>query len=102
MGSKKSSKSAKKYLSIEVTAEDIENGERDSSSACPIALAVDRSVIGLDFFSVSHFYIRLNFKNGTCMYFCLDKKTSDFIDRFDAGKSVKPIAVKLPLPALPW
>ena len=81
-----------RYLTIEVTAEDIALGKSGSTTECPVALAARSGVVSPfvddeDVSTLEEYDVRL-VARGT-------KKMRDFISRFDDGLSVKPTTFRL-------
>lgn len=84
-----------RYLTIEVTADDIAMGERRNAYACPIALALRRHVqtaeVGfpyVEFSTAEKLYVRA--------YMTL--RMLDFIGLFDRGNLVQPTTFRLTVP----
>ena len=75
-------------LRIKVTAEDIRLGERNTTSACPIARRLKASYKPKSL-CVDSNKIEMFFKTGT-VTFEPDKAITKFIEEFDKGMSVKP------------
>lgn len=78
-------------IKVEVTKEDIANGERENSCKCPVALALSR--LGTD----------VSVGNGEIGFWLGDKyrlieipdMVDDFITQFDNGKEVEPFEFTL-------
>lgn len=76
---------------IEVTQEDIDQGQRAEIRECAIALALNRtfdshySVVSPTFFSVGTWFAKL------------PKAAREFVRKFDAGERVKPFCFALPM-----
>ena len=86
----------RKTIRIEVTAEDIAKGRRQSACACPIALAMERvgacPVVGTDAANISFGYRRFDHVE-------LPPEATEFITKFDDGDtSVRPFSFDLELP----
>lgn len=88
-----------KRKTIHVTEKDIENGERGSYCNCPIALAVKRAFRrnSLDEnVTVRHEFAMVgDSHDDLCWIAMLPKSCDRFVDRFDAGKTVKPFEITL-------
>lgn len=96
----------KRYLTVEVTEEDIKNGDRWRAQSCPLALALYRQyprdnngarwLVGiLDVLA----WDREAFNRGqSSSRLVLSKAATRFIKRFDNGKPVKPATFRLALP----
>ena len=72
---------------IHVTAEDIANGVREASKACPIALALHRET-GLDAINVLSKWKSLT--HPMMAYIDLPRSALIFMERFDEGMAVNP------------
>jgi hypothetical protein len=83
----------KKSITISVTPEDIKLGTKLSCKRCPIARAIKRQVKNGVAAEVSFDMFSLNY-NGVVEEGFLPKKATDFVFRFDDGKSVKPFAFR--------
>jgi hypothetical protein len=81
-------------IKIQVTEEDIKNGERRDSTCCPIALACKRT-IGKNWAEVFD-KLQNNNPNGGMGVFEKWPILSEFIPSFDKGESVSPFEVDLP------
>jgi hypothetical protein len=82
-----------KYLTIEVTQEDIDNGVSKSATSCPLALAFTRKtkrVVRIG----STIQIWGKAYRGAWDYL-LPRETIEFIEDFDSGKPVKPSKFRL-------
>ena len=77
---------------INVTQEDIDNGEDGKSTRCPIALAVNRFFDYKGNASVGQFMIRVS---GIEKDYKLTKNCERFISRFDDHKMVHPFHFRL-------
>lgn len=80
----------KRDYTIEVTAEDIANGERRSLSNCPIARTI-RRVLGPNF----HAVVRPATRETETHFMLPDMTRQHFIEAFDAGEVVKPFSFTL-------
>lgn len=78
-------------IKVQVTQADIANGNRNSCTRCPIALAIKRQT-GAKTISVGEIaeeaIIDMDF-------FIIDNVGIDFIDNFDNGNPVEPCSVTL-------
>jgi len=84
-------------LTINVTARDIEYGKRLSCQSCPIARACRR----LKYFqncAVSNLRIYFNRVVTTDNSIELPREASEFIEKFDRGKKVKPFKFEIEVP----
>lgn len=70
---------------IHVTQEDIENGERNRASRCPVAIAIKRATG-----NASVYVGTLDMSIGEFLDMSLPRKLVKFIGRFDSGKAVHP------------
>lgn len=76
-------------MRIQVTQNDIDYGVRNSDCSCPVALAVNREVEGIDNISVCQ--DNITYKFGHAKYLSrLDISTVEWIRNFDEGLFVKP------------
>lgn len=80
---------------VEVTQADIDGGERNSSTACPVVLALRRA---------GHVHAQVGFRQcwhdgDTTACNDLSKAVETFIERFDAGKPVKPFRFRTRRPS---
>lgn len=87
-------------MKIKVTQQHIDNGIRAVSTRCPIALAVTDS--GLikkpNIVSVGPTYIHeLDEQGFKCRVAIVTLKIGDWMDKFDAGKLVKPFEFSMVL-----
>lgn len=82
-------------ITVEVTQEDIDQGQRCSCRGCPVALALERAT-GISWLV-----------DGGCIYVdwrsfqvfaVLSPEVRAFIHRFDCGKPVQPITFTLEVP----
>lgn len=78
---------------VEVTAQDIAKGERQSCFACPIALALSRHMFPTP--AVNRNYIESTDRPWVRE---LPSEARDFITDFDTGQLVSPFTFKLSLP----
>lgn len=77
-------------IKIEVTAEDIANGEPGESGSCPIALAFKRAIPGIVYVEVEDdTYFETN---ESTFDLRLPGHASQFVRDFDDGEPVKPIS----------
>jgi hypothetical protein len=76
-------------IKVNVTKDHIRKGIRGSACDCPLALALKETLITTNV-SVDANSIRVNH-----VYFKTDKKDVRFIERFDAGKPVRPYSLEL-------
>lgn len=81
-----------KAKKISVTARDIERGDPLNSLQCPIALACKRTFKRKA--EVDGFTAEVKMKNKTKV-FELPEKAQNFVDDFDAGRTVKPFSFTL-------
>lgn len=86
-------------IHIEVTAEHIANGERRSGGGCPVALAVNEALWSYYDVAVSPRYVSLHSNRGKSFCAPLPRNATKFIDAFDAGLLVEPMAFDLEVPA---
>jgi hypothetical protein len=79
---------------IVVTQADIDEGKKDSDTYCPIALACRRTFPGRTprvAVYINHVGDSIKLYGGTnVLVFSLGSDAHEFINRFDAGQSVKP------------
>jgi len=96
---------ATKEICISVTAEDIANGERNDCTACPIALAMNRT--GLRHVSARNVFVvwwdRDLSETGEGNRFCAftPSEAADFMSAFDAGENVEPFEFTLTVEGSP-
>lgn len=76
-------------MKIEVTKVDIKNGKRNKFNTCPVALAFRRKTKRKRVIVKSNAIYDGNGRHTLCF---LPKKAGRFIERFDNGKSVRPIS----------
>jgi hypothetical protein len=77
-------------MRIEVTAEDIADGLRNSAYECPIALACKRVGVPVPFVETDQV------SNGVQgVPAPLPREARDFIDRYDDGEDVEPFAFEI-------
>ncbi len=83
-------------MKITVTKEDIRKGKRFDPRACPVYWAIKRSVSNPSEFFVN----RLALRSESCeQEICrFPDSVTEFIDRFDLKKPVKPFSFNLKLP----
>lgn len=78
-----------KPRTLRITAQDIEQGEREECSKCPAALALKRLFPGK----------RIRVEYGAYRigrdWFCSPKSLEKFVERFDGGHSMLPTRIKL-------
>lgn len=79
---------------IEVTAEDIANGERKNACRCPVALAATRAgmrLVHVDLDSIGEKFVGGVW--GRSSY--LPVEACEFVDRFDRGLAVEPFIFEI-------
>jgi len=83
-------------IEVDVTQEDINNGEQGKYRICPIALAVNRKLTN-HYCGVTPYDIFLYKKDTNGFVTCLDvpNKVTDFMLDFDTEKEVKPFKFNL-------
>ena len=92
---------ARQVIRLEVTAEDIAAGRRKDPSACPIALALRRSLGSANPWAIEISvgrrlkWIASAPGGNVDIGGDLPRRTLDFVSRWDAGKPVEPGALKL-------
>lgn len=77
-------------MRIKVTKEDIAIGERSSCERCPIATALNRSL--LSHANVGYDSIKIGNTDGTSYVSTTPQSARSFIAKFDNGKHVKPFS----------
>lgn len=82
-------------FTVEVTAEDIVNGERGYCTLCPVALALQRTHPVKDGWLVGHYAATLVAMKRVGRRSEYDHDAVNFITRFDDGESVEPFTVTL-------
>lgn len=80
-------------MNISVTAEHIQNGERMTSTKCPIALAVKTATSSHAIVSPNHVTC---YRYASCTQHPLPQAAIRFVFRFDGSKSVEPFEFELP------
>lgn len=85
-----------KTIRVEVTAEDIEEGEPQESAACPIALACKRAGLVMPTFWPSD--SKLCFGGGERQFVYLPEMCGAFARAFDSFARVEPFSFDLELP----
>ena len=88
-------KKQKLVFKADITEKCIKNGIPDKNDSCPIALAIKAQ--GCDNITVNGDSISFDLPAGTTVDFTTSSKVSRFIDKFDAGKKVKPFVLSIPL-----
>lgn len=80
-------------LTVDVTQDDIDNGEPVNGNHCAVALALIRAT-GDPYVScgiaTASWYV-----GGDVKYVCLPTKATDFIDAFDEGEPVEPFSFEV-------
>ena len=80
-------------ITVHVTDEDIEEGEKGNAARCPIALAARREYMDYSRFFVSYSWmeigVRFNYDDGIHIY-TLPEGAKRFITAFDSGLPVAP------------
>jgi hypothetical protein len=74
---------------INVTQEDIDNGNNADACACPVALALRRS------FKVDDIWVQPYEMSANGHVYMNPSKVRDFINNFDRGMKVKPFKFEL-------
>lgn len=74
-------------MKIDVVQEDINHGKRENPLACPIALAIGRSIGTVS--------VEVNTVRSKTHWVYLPMKAQVFIRDFDAGKLVQPFSFEL-------
>lgn len=86
-------------IRVEVTEEDIREGERDNCRSCPIALALQRALPpDVELVTVGRYYARWAFDESKfALWFAatLPLQAKRFIALFDDGMAVEPFAFEL-------
>lgn len=85
-------------ITCEVTQDDIDNGRRAVSSACPIALAINRtlgleprsSIVGLKDFNLGEINVHASHQSHFNQTFSHTPESGQFVMDFDDGKKVEP------------
>ena len=78
-----------KRLTIRVTQEDIDDGERRNGEQCPIALAMSRA-LGDDYVSVGDEYV-----TGSVYDWELSRTARQWVRRYDDGLRVAPATFRV-------
>jgi hypothetical protein len=81
-------------ITVDVTQEDIDNGERVHCSKCPIALAVHRLFPDAAGVSVAHDIALFNDGLKPFQHFLITEEAREFIRRFDHKMEVEPFSFK--------
>ena len=76
---------------VKVTQEHIRQGERQSATGCPVALAISEQ-LGLRKVVVHGYHVLLGKFHGN---FALPESVTDWIKSFDRGETVGPISFQL-------
>jgi len=84
-------------MHINVTKADIKTGSRHSAWRCPIAIAVNRSARVTNECELDCSATRILICIGS-FHYKTPQAVIDFMNAFDAGKSVQPMAFELPEP----
>lgn len=85
-------------VTVDVTQQDIDAGERYQCDRCPVALALTRTLPGA-FVEVGNNYIRLRrFSESHSNYLTTPDAVEGFIVAFDSGQPVDPFAFALDIP----
>ena len=79
-----------KRITLTITQEDIEDGERVNALYCPFALAMIRETMSVCVVATPRYIALFDIKNEPEGYYKLTKKATAWMDRFDLGKRVKP------------
>lgn len=84
-------------LPVEVSADDIENGERESYSSCPIAIGVGRAArsqgIDVDWVSVDGYRIEIEDEEGRTWEAKCTAAMKQFVIEFDNCGTVNPFTI---------
>lgn len=81
---------------VNVTAEDINGGERSFSTTCMVAQAIKREIVGSSSLLVDIQTIRFTMKDEGIRYVYLTpREIQDYIVAFDAGDPIEPFSFKL-------
>ena len=80
-------------MKIEVTVDDIMNGQRGSRDKCPIARAAVRA--GLAPVEVSQHFLYFAEGPGQLRHFVLPDAAETFVERYDKGLIVQPFSFEL-------
>lgn len=85
-------------ITITVTQQDIIDGKRESTCACPIALAANRCIQGA-VARVNDDWINISYMSGRFESLALPMEAETFVLCFDTGLPVEPFTFELPIPA---
>jgi hypothetical protein len=84
-------------VTVNVTQEDIDRGRRGSCGRCPVARAIRRDA-RLTNILVDPFYVVVGLATPAFFTVHLPRIARRFIEAFDAGRPVRPIAFPLRVP----
>lgn len=90
-----------KKRTVQVTREDILNGERRGVFTCPIALSIKRSVPNVERVEVWG-AVHVWYVDGSMVSRFLTEEEARFISEFDSGRDVEPIEVEIPSSMEGW
>lgn len=85
---------------IEVTAEDIRDGIRNSCRLCPVARAIQRAT-GLDLVWVSSSFVEFRHQDQPLKVLDLPSEAAKWIRDYDLGRGMQPFSFDLPIPTPP-
>lgn len=86
-------------MKIEITAEDIENGKKQSVFACPVALAMCRALRIYPFeHSISVYSEDIVFCHDDTSKILLPSQVTDIIDKYDSNQGMNPFSFELEIP----